>query len=120
MTTSKKFLADYNPWLINAIGQGGAGLISLILFLLIEKGKSSIGYFHPAMIVLAVAFVGINYAYSALYSQGVALSYVPLIVTGSMTILLGLVGHFFFQELITRKFVLGAIIAVFGMRLMIK
>lgn len=70
------------------------------------------------MVVLGFAFVGLNYGYSALYAQGVALAYVPLIVTGGMTIVLGIVGYFFFQEVLTRKFICGALIVLIGMSLM--
>lgn len=72
------------------------------------------------MLLLWVAFVGLNYAYSSLYGQWVALAYVPIIATGGVTILLGLVGYFFFHEAFSWKFIIGAVTILAGMVVMIK
>lgn len=58
------------------------------------------------MILLGLAFVGLNYGYSSLYGQGVMLAYVPIIVTGGMTILLGIAGRLRFGETITWQFII--------------
>ena len=118
MGTAQKFLAGYNPLLVNAVAQAVASLIFFALTLT-TKGSDSGFQFHWAMILLALAFVGLNYGYSALYGQGVMLAYVPIIVTGGMTILLGLVGYFFFHEPISWRFIIGALVILVGMGIMI-
>ena len=75
--------------------------------------------FHWAMGVLALAFVGLNYGYSALYGQGVMLAYVPIIVTAGMTVLLGIAGWLWFGEQITWQFVFGALMILAGMGVMV-
>jgi len=59
--------------------------------------------------------VGLNFGYSALYGHGVALAYVPIIVTGAMTVLLGIAGWLWFGEVITWRFVIGALMILSGM-----
>jgi drug/metabolite transporter (DMT)-like permease len=86
---------------------------------MIFKGTGSGFQFHRAMIVLALAFVGLNYGYSALYGQGVVLAYVPIIVTGGMTVLLGIAGWLWFDEQITWKFVVGIFMILAGMGVII-
>ena len=118
MGTAQKFLAGYSPLLVNAVAQAVASLM-FFFFFLIFKGTGSGFQFHWAMVVLALAFVGLNYGYSALYGQGVMLAYVPIIVTGGMTILLGLVGYFFFHEPISWRFIIGALVILAGMGVMV-
>ena len=90
MSISQKFLSDYSPFLVNAVAQGVACIVFVVLALWFRGNGSGFGI-HWAMIVLGLAFVGLNYGYSALYGQGVMLAYVPIIVTGGMTVLLGIV-----------------------------
>lgn len=118
MGTAQKFLAGYSPLLVNAVAQAVASLIFFALTLTM-KGNSSWLQFHWAIVFLALAFVGLNYGYSALYGQGVMLAYVPIIVTGGMTILLWLVGYFFFHEPISWRFILGALVILAGMGVMV-
>ncbi len=118
MGTSQKFLAGYSPLLVNAIALGSASLIFVILYLFFKWSESPV-QLHRGMLLLWLAFVGLNYGYSALYGHGVALAYVPLIVTGGMTILLGIVGYFFFQEVITWRFIIGTLVILVGMAIMI-
>lgn len=118
MGTAQKFLAGYNPLLVNAVAQGIASFIFFTLTLTM-KGGSSWLQFHWAMGVLALAFVGLNYGYSALYGQGVMLAYVPIIVTAGMTVLLGIAGWLWFGEQITWQFVFGALMILAGMGVMV-
>lgn len=118
MGTAQKFLSGYSPLLVNAVAQAVASLIFFVLTLMTKSGGSGL-HFHWAMGVLALAFVGLNYGYSALYGQGVMLAYVPIIVTGGMTILLGLVGYFFFHEPISWRFIIGALVILAGMGIMV-
>lgn len=118
MGTSQKFLAGYSPLLVNAVALWSASLIFVVLYLFFKESATPV-QFHRGMLLLWLAFVGLNYGYSALYGQGVALAYVPLIVTGGMTILLGIVGYFFFQEIITWRFILWTLVILIGMGIMI-
>lgn len=118
MGTAQKFLAWYNPLLVNAVAQGLAALIFFGLYWLVKWSDTPL-QFHRGMIVLWLAFVGLNYGYSALYGQWVALAYVPIIVTGAMTILLGIVWYFFFQEVITWRFIIGALVILAGMGIIV-
>jgi drug/metabolite transporter (DMT)-like permease len=118
MGISQKFLAGYSPLLVNAVAQWVASVIFFVLYM-IFKGTGSGFQFHRAMIVLALAFVGLNYGYSALYGQGVVLAYVPIIVTGGMTVLLGIAGWLWFDEQITWKFVVGIFMILAGMGVII-
>ncbi len=114
MGISQKFLSGYSPWLVNAVAQGLASIIFVVLYMIFKWQVLNIS-FHRGMIVLWVAFVGLNFWYSALYGNGVALTYVPIIVTGGMTVLLGIAGWLWFGEVITWRFVLGALVILAGM-----
>lgn len=114
MWTSQKFLAGYNPLLVNAVSLGSASILFVILYLFLRWSSTPV-QFHRGMLLLWLAFVWLNYGYSALYGQWVALAYVPLIVTGGMTILLWLVWYFFFHEPISWKFIIGALVILTGM-----
>ena len=105
MGTAQKFLSGYSPLLVNAVAQAVASLIFFVLTLMTKSDGSGL-HFHWAMGVLALAFVGLNYGYSALYGQGVMLAYVPIIVTGGMTVLLGIAGRLWFGEQISWQFVI--------------
>lgn len=118
MGISQKFLAGYNPLLVNAIAQAVASVVFFVLYIGV-KGTSSGFQFHRAMIILWLAFVGLNYAYSALYGQGVMIAYVPIIVTGGMTVLLGLAGWLWFGEVITWQFIVWALMVLSGMGVMV-
>jgi drug/metabolite transporter (DMT)-like permease len=118
MGISQKFLAGYSPLLVNAVAQAVASMIFFVLYMVV-KGTGSGFQVHRAMIVLALAFVGLNYGYSALYSHGVMLAYVPIIVTGGMTVLLGLAGWLWFGEQISLQFIIGALIILVGMGVMV-
>lgn len=118
MGTAQKFLAGYSLLLVNAVAQAVASIIFFVLYMIFKETGSGF-QFHWAMILLALAFVGLNYGYSALYGQGVMLAYVPIIVTGGMTILLGLVGYFFFHEPISWRFIIGALVILVGMGVMV-
>ena len=118
MWTSQKFLAGYSPLLVNAVALGSASLIFVILYFFLKWSAAPV-QFHRGMLLLWLAFVGLNYGYSALYGQGVALAYVPLIVTGGMTILLGIVWYFFFQEVITWRFILWTLVILAGMGIIV-
>ena len=118
MWTSQKFLAGYSPLLVNAVALGSASLIFVILYFFLKWSAAPV-QFHRGMLLLWLAFVGLNYGYSALYGQWVALAYVPLIVTGGMTVLLWLVWYFFFHEPISWRFILGAVVILVGMGIMI-
>lgn len=118
MGTAQKFLAGYSPLLVNAVAQAVASMIFFVLYM-IFKGTGSGFQFHWAMIVLALAFVGLNYGYSALYGQGVMLAYVPIIVTGGMTVLLGIAGRLWFGEQISWQFIIGAMMILAGMGVMV-
>lgn len=118
MGISQKFLAGYSPLLVNAIAQAVASVVFFVLYM-IFKGTGSGFQFHRAMIVLALAFVGLNYGYSALYGQWVMLAYVPIIVTGGMTVLLGLAGWLWFGEQISWQFIVGALMILAGMGVMV-
>lgn len=71
------------------------------------------------MLTLWIAFVGLNYGYSALYGQGVMLAYVPIIVTGGMTVLLGIAWWLWFGEQMSWQFVLWALMILAGMGIMV-
>ena len=71
------------------------------------------------MLLLGLAIFGLNVGYSLLYGKKAQLAYLPIIITAGMTIILGIVGHFFFQEYITRKFIAGAALILGGMFVMI-
>jgi drug/metabolite transporter (DMT)-like permease len=47
------------------------------------------------------------------------LAYVPIIVTGRMTVLLGIVGWLWFGEQITRQFIVGALMILAGMGIVV-
>ena len=118
MWSAQKFLSGYSPLLVNAVALWVGWIIFSLLYLFFRQENQGF-QFHRAMILLAIAFVGLNYWYSALYGQGVALAYVPLLVTGGMTILLGAVGYLFFQETITLRFVVWAAIILAWMGIMV-
>jgi len=118
MGISQKLLAGYSPLLINAIAQWLASVVFVLLYMILKWQGMNIS-FHRGMLVLWVAFVGLNFWYSALYGHGVALAYVPIIVTGAMTILLGIAGWLWFGEVITWRFVLGAMMILAGMGVMV-
>lgn len=118
MWTSQKFLAGYNPLLVNAVSLGSASILFMVLYLFLKWSSTPV-QFHRGMLLLWLAFVWLNYGYSALYGQWVALAYVPLIVTGGMTILLWLVWYFFFHEPISWKFIIGALVILTGMVIML-
>ena len=118
MGISQKFLSGYSPWLVNAVAQGLASIIFVILYMILKWQGMNIS-FHRGMIALWVAFVGLNFWYSALYGHGVALAYVPIIVTGAMTILLGIAGWLWFGEVITWRFIIGAMMILAGMGVMV-
>jgi len=61
-----------------------------------------------------------NIRYTALYGQGINLAYVPIIVTGGMSILLALAGWVWFGETISWQFVIGALIILVGMGVMVR
>jgi drug/metabolite transporter (DMT)-like permease len=54
-----------------------------------------------------------------LYGQGVMLAYVPIIVTGGMTVLLGIAGRLWFGEQISWQFIIGAMMILAGMGVMV-
>ncbi len=118
MGISQKFLAGYSPWLVNAVAQGLASIIFIVLYMVLKWQGMNVS-FHRGMLALWVAFVGLNFGYSALYGHGVALAYVPIIVTGGMTVLLGLAGWLWFGEIITWRFIIGAMMILAGMGVMV-
>jgi drug/metabolite transporter (DMT)-like permease len=118
MGISQKFLAGYSPLLINAIAQWLASVVFMLLYMILKWQGMNIS-FHRGMLVLWVAFVGLNFWYSALYGYGVALAYVPIIVTGAMTVLLGIAGWLWFGEVITWRFIIGALMILAGMGVMV-
>ena len=121
MWISQKLLAGYSPLLINAVAQWVASIIFFVLYMVSRWTSfwSQWFQFHWAMIVLALAFVGLNYGYSMLYAQGVMLAYVPIIVTAGMTILLWLVWWLWFGETITWQFLIWVMMILAGMGVMV-
>ena len=118
MGISQKFLAGYSPFLV----YGVAGLVQWLWALLlwyVWHGQQS-GQLHWAMVVLGLALLGLNIAFSMLYAQQIPIAYVPIIVTGVMAVTLSIVGYFFFHEAFSWKFVIGAVMILGGMVVMIK
>lgn len=118
MSIMLKLLSDYNMYLM----YGLAVLISSIVSLSIRWfGTKWSGWFefHRGMIVLWLAFAGMNLWYTALYGQGINLAYVPIIVTGGMAILLAVAWWRWFGETISWQFVIGALIILVGMGIMV-
>lgn len=118
MGISQKFLAWYSPLLVNAVAQAVASVFFVILYMTLKWQGVNIS-FHRWMIALWFAFVGLNFWYSALYWQGVALSYVPIIVTWGMTVLLGVAWWLWFWEVITWRFIIGTLMILMGMWIMV-
>ena len=67
------------------------------------------------MIVLGIAVALLNLAYVRLFQQDINLSYVPLMVTGGMTLLLALVGMLYFQETINMQSAIGMVVILAGL-----
>lgn len=118
MGISQKFLAWYSPFLVNAVAQAVASIFFVILYMTFKWQGINMS-FHRWMLALWLAFVGLNFWYSALYWQGVALSYVPIIVTWGMTVLLGIAWWLWFWEVITWKFIIGTLMILMGMWIMV-
>ncbi len=72
------------------------------------------------MIALGLSFLALNIAYSMLYGQHIPVAYVPIIVTGVMTVTLGLAGYFFFHEALSWKFLIGAVMILGGMLVLVR
>lgn len=114
MGIAQKFLSGYSPWLVNAVAQWCASIIFVLVYMTIKWQGVNIS-FHRGMLALWIAFVGLNFWYSALYGHGVALAYVPIVVTWGMTVLLGLAGWLWFGEIVTLRFIIGAMMILAGM-----
>lgn len=122
MGTAQKFLAGYSPWLVNGIAALVTAFFALLIWFFTADRDVSwplIINFHRSMILLGLAYLFLNIPYSILYSQSIAVAYVPIIVTGGMTILLGLVGYFFFHEPISWRFIVGALMVLGGMGIIV-
>ena len=115
MSVSMKYLSQYNALFVNAVAMTVAALVLFIIYLSQKQSWEAWFSFHRGMVVLWIALAWLNYGYSAIYGQGIALSYVPLIVTGGMTVLLALAGWLWFQEPITWKFALWSRVILAGM-----
>jgi drug/metabolite transporter (DMT)-like permease len=114
MSIALRYLSGYTPSLVNGLL---FGIISLIIRFYQKQISPTMQPFqrHRAMLILALALLGVNMWYSMLYGQKIPLAYVPIIVTAGMTIVLWVAWHFFFHEPITRKFFVGSLCILAGM-----
>lgn len=118
MSVMLKVLSGYNMYLT----YGLAVLVSSLVSLMIRWwwGKWSWWFeFHRGIIVLWLTFAGLNLWYTALYGQGINLAYVPIIVTGGMTVFLGLAGRIWFGEQMSLQFIVWSLIILAGMGVMV-
>lgn len=118
MSAAMKYLTHYNALWMNTVAMIVSAVILFTVYMF-QKQSWEAFQFHRWMIVLWLALAGLNFWYSAIYGQGVALPYVPIIVTWGMTVLLWIIGYFFFQEAMSWKFVVWSIVILIGMGIMV-
>ncbi len=119
MSIMLKVLSGYNMYLTYGLAVLVSSIVSLMIRWLGWKWSGWVE-FHRGIILLWLTFAWLNLWYTALYGQGINLAYVPIIVTGGMTILLGLAGWLWFGEQVSWQFIIGALIILVGMGVMVR
>ncbi len=119
MGISQKFLSWYSPYLVNGIASAVVAVFALTIRYFQKDSNLTWWSWHRVMILLWLSFLWLNVAYSMLYRQNIPVAYVPIIVTGVVTVTLWLAGYFFFHEIITWKFIVGAVMILAGMIVMV-
>ncbi len=118
MSIMLKVLSGYNMYLTYGLAVLVSSLVSLTIRWLWWKWSWWFE-FHRGIVILWLTFAWLNLWYTALYGQGIALAYVPIIVTGGMTVLLGIAGWLWFGEQISLQFMIWALIILVGMGVMV-
>lgn len=114
-----RYLSSESPFLTNAIAWFVFGLVCLVIWFFM-RDKSSEITIHPVAIVLWISIAVLNVSYGLLYAAKVPTAYAPIIITGVMTVLLGITWWYLFGEAMTSKFIIGAALILVGMVVMMR
>ena len=72
------------------------------------------------MVALGISILLLNVSFSSLYAQNFPFVYIPIVVTGCISIAGPFFAYFFFGEIVSIRFLVGVVLIVSGMIVMVK
>lgn len=117
---SKSLPNQTNPFLGLTATYGMAFIGSMIVFFLTRNNvfSQSKGSINVFILLLGVVIIGVEGGYMLMYRAGWEISKASILANIVLTILLVIIGAFFYKELLDMKKVAGVILCVIGIILL--